>query len=50
MIKNLCLTPEGLPLGNGGSFFQLLIPAPSWAQPLAGRICHVAPEKLAKHP
>jgi hypothetical protein len=26
-----------------------LTPAPSWAQPLAGRICHVAPEKQAKH-
>ena len=32
-----------------GAFFQLLTPAPSWAQPLAGRICHVAPEKQAKH-
>ena len=29
--------------------FQLLTPAPSWAQPLAGRICHVVPEKQAKH-
>jgi len=29
--------------------FQLLTPARSWAQPLAGRICHVASEKQAKH-
>jgi hypothetical protein len=26
-------------------FFLLLAPAPSWTQPFAGRICHVAPEK-----
>ena len=30
-------------------FFQLLTPAPSWAQPLAGRICHVAHEKQTIH-
>jgi len=30
-------------------FFLLLFLEPSWAQPLAGRICHVAPEKQAKH-
>lgn len=30
-------------------FFQLLTPALSCAQPLAGRICHVAPEKQAIH-
>ena len=29
--------------------FQLLTPAQSWPQPLTGRICHVAPEKQAKH-
>ena len=29
--------------------FQLLTPAPFWVQPLAGRICHVVPEKQAKH-
>ena len=34
---------------TSNSSIQLLTPAPSWAHPLAGRICHVAPEKQAKH-
>ena len=34
---------------TSNSSIQLLTPALSWVQPLAGRICHVAPEKQAKH-
>ncbi|MBE6317222.1 MAG: hypothetical protein E7078_11380 [Bacteroidales bacterium] len=43
-------TPVFLKKDKENAFFQLLTPAPSWAQLLAGRICHVAPEKQAKHP
>ena len=35
---------------TSNSSIQHLTPARSWAQPLAGRICHVAPEKQVKHP
>ena len=34
---------------TSNSSILLLTPAPSLAQPLAGRICHVATEKQAKH-
>jgi len=43
-------TPVFLKKDKENASFQLLTPARSWAQPLAGRICHVAPEKQAKHP